>query len=306
VDAWVCPHCASAQQARKSSRLSTFPSVLMVHMRRFVYEGWVPEKLDIEVRLADEEEAKQAQTVQIDLDILRAKGHQAGEELLPKEAAAAAPAAGVKVADPAIVSGLEAMGFGSNACKRAALAVDNASADAAASWLFANMEAPDLNDPLPEPAAAAGAGAGASSSSGASEPSAEAVANLEAMGFDAARCRHALRQCANSPERAIEWLFSHADEDIPAEGAAAGSGASAAAAAAADEDPVMIDAAPAGYELFAFVTHMGKSTGSGHYIAHVRKQGKWLQFNDHKVSFVKQPLRAAAFAYLLFFKRIAQ
>lgn len=298
VDAWVCPHCQSAQQARKSSRFSSFPSVLVVHMRRFVYEGWVPEKLDIEVRLTEgEEELKKAQTAQIDLEKLRAKGLQAGEELLPKEAAAA-PAAAAKVADPAIVSGLEAMGFGSNACKRAALAVDNASADAAASWLFANMDAPDLNDPLPAPAAAPSAGG-----AGAAEPPADAVANLEAMGFDTARCKYALRQCGNSAERAVEWLFSHAEEDLPAEGAAAAAGS---AAAAEPEDPVMIDAAPAGYELFAFITHMGRSTGSGHYIAHVRKQGRWLQFNDHKVSFATQPMRAAAYAYLLFFRRIAQ
>jgi len=69
---------------------------------------------------------------------------------------------------------------------------------------------------------------------------------------------------------------------------------------------VMVDSAPAGYELFAFVTHMGKSTGSGHYIAHVLKEGKWLQFNDHKVSFASQPMRAAAHAYLSFWRRVAQ
>jgi ubiquitin carboxyl-terminal hydrolase 5/13 len=66
----------------------------------------------------------------------------------------------------------------------------------------------------------------------------------------------------------------------------------------------MPDVAPAGYELFAFVTHMGKSTGSGHYIAHVLKDGKWLQFNDHKVSYANNPMKAAAFAYLYFFRRV--
>lgn len=293
VEDWVCPSCKVVRQGSKSSRLATFPPVLVVHMRRFVYEGWVPEKLDIEVQLTDAPEQAGQQAV-VDLNGLRAKGLQAGEVELPKDAAAAAPAG--PVASPAIVSALEGMGFGPNACKRAALAVDNASADAASNWLFAHMEDANINDPLPAPPAAAG---GASSSSSGPEPSAEAVANLEMMGFDAKRCRYALMQCGNSADRAVEWLFSHADDPIPDERAAS-------SAASSVPEAVVIDAAPAGYELFAFVNHMGKSTGSGHYVAHVLKNGRWVQFNDQKVSFVSAPLRAAAFAYLLFFRRIKQ
>ena len=32
------------------------------------------------------------------------------------------------------------------------------------------------------------------------------------------------------------------------------------------------------------MTHLGKNTGSGHYVAHVYKDGAWTFFNDSAVS----------------------
>lgn len=38
------------------------------------------------------------------------------------------------------------------------------------------------------------------------------------------------------------------------------------------------------YELVSFATHLGTSTGCGHYVAHVRQtDGTWVYFNDAKV-----------------------
>jgi ubiquitin carboxyl-terminal hydrolase 5/13 len=37
------------------------------------------------------------------------------------------------------------------------------------------------------------------------------------------------------------------------------------------------------YELHAVIVHLGKSVHSGHYIAYVKKQGKWILYNDSKV-----------------------
>lgn len=35
-----------------------------------------------------------------------------------------------------------------------------------------------------------------------------------------------------------------------------------------------------GYELFGFISHMGTSTMSGHYICHLRKEGRWVQLGE--------------------------
>ena len=32
------------------------------------------------------------------------------------------------------------------------------------------------------------------------------------------------------------------------------------------------------YELFAFISHMGTSTMSGHYVCHIKKEGRWVFF----------------------------
>ena len=53
------------------------------------------------------------------------------------------------VPDATIVQAIVGMGFSENAGKRAALATTNSGAEAATNWLFAHMEDPDLNDPLP-------------------------------------------------------------------------------------------------------------------------------------------------------------
>lgn len=34
-----------------------------------------------------------------------------------------------------------------------------------------------------------------------------------------------------------------------------------------------------GYELFAFISHMGSSTMSGHYVCHIKKEGRYADYN---------------------------
>ncbi len=34
-----------------------------------------------------------------------------------------------------------------------------------------------------------------------------------------------------------------------------------------------------GYELFAFISHMGASTMSGHYVCHIKKEGRYADYN---------------------------
>jgi ubiquitin carboxyl-terminal hydrolase 5/13 len=33
------------------------------------------------------------------------------------------------------------------------------------------------------------------------------------MGFPEKKCKKALRECQNDPERAMDWIFSHPDDD---------------------------------------------------------------------------------------------
>ena len=47
------------------------------------------------------------------------------------------------------------------------------------------------------------------------------------------------------------------------------------------------------YKLKAFISHVGRNTNSGHYVCHVKDDsGKWIIFNDRKVSWsMKTPIQ---------------
>jgi len=166
------------------------------------------------------------------------------------------------------------MGFAPNGCRRAAMK-NPQGFDAALEWVFQHMSDPDFDAPIEAPAPAAG---GAPAASAASE---ESIAMLESMGFSRPQVLKALKATNNNVERAADWIFSHmdtmdADDDAPAP---------AAAAAPADN---MSDHSGK-YRLKAIISHMGTSAHCGHYVAHVRKDGRWVLYNDEKVSVSENP-----------------
>jgi ubiquitin carboxyl-terminal hydrolase 5/13 len=57
------------------------------------------------------------------------------------------------------------------------------------------------------------------------------------------------------------------------------------------------------YQLLSFVSHMGTSTQSGHYVVHVRKEDHWVIFNDSKVALSGDPPKDMG--YLYFFQRLS-
>lgn len=52
------------------------------------------------------------------------------------------------------------------------------------------------------------------------------------------------------------------------------------------------------YKLVAFISHMGTSTMVGHYVCHIKKEGRWVIYNDEKVALSEHPPRDLAYLYL--------
>jgi len=299
--------------AKKTIKISTFPSYLVLQLNRYYFsETWEPTKKDVEVPMPEE----------LDLEGYRGKGLQEAEVELKEgaappaggagdsgAAAAAAPAA--DEIDMAVVQQLMTMGFTENACKRATKAVSGAGVEAASNWMFGHMEDPDFNDPLPAPAAAATAAAGAG---GGGKPaiSEDAIQMLCGIGGFAPRQAEAgLIACDGNSERAADWLFSRMDDLDTAVEAVYAAQAGDAAAAAAGGGGGAGDGGGSGdaddgegkYELFGIISHLGKNTGSGHYVAHIKKEGKWAIFNDRKVGESKAPPLDVGYLYV--YKRTA-
>jgi ubiquitin carboxyl-terminal hydrolase 5/13 len=258
-----CPVCKTRTKAIKYNRFESYPDTLMVAMRRFVHDNWVPTKLNMDV-VVDKE---------INLEQYRGKGLQKGEQEMPK------PAGATPQANEAIVQQLTSMGFGKNRCIRACLATGNRDAEAAMQWLMEKMDDATLDLPLEAPKSAE-----------ADLPPADLISQLEGMGFPKDRCIYALRQTKHDAQRAIDWLFSHMDEDLPASGSEG-----------KQQDNKSQDSKPARYRLCAFITHLGRSTGTGHYVAHILREGRWVLFNDQKVSV--SSTTPSGQAYIYFFRR---
>jgi len=305
--------------ATKRSRFTSLPPYLVITLKRYYTgEGWVPKKMEVAVDVPDH----------LSLEHLRAGPTPApGEMLQPEEAQAAAGVAGgnggggAAAAAPAqlapdeeLVSQLVGMGFGENGCRRAAVAVQNAGVEAAMEWVLGHMEDPDFNDPLPAPAPA-GAAQGASAAAAAASFPQEALDMLAGMGFSEAHAKGALTACGGNLERAADWLFSHMDDlesavagvlaaaQGGAAGGAAGAGGAGGAGAAGSSGVRAVVDGPGSYELMGIVSHMGANTACGHYVAHVKKDGRWALYNDEKVAESEHPPRDLGYMYV--FRRTA-
>ncbi|TPX62342.1 hypothetical protein PhCBS80983_g00547 [Powellomyces hirtus] len=269
---YKCPHDNKTVSAKYTTRVSTFPDTLLCTMSRFVLgAGWVMEKLNVSIPAP----------LELDLERFRGHGQQEGEEALPEDSDSAG--SGAPQVDALALDQLMGMGFPEIRCAKALLATGNNGAEIAMAWLFEHMDDPDIDAPIR--ASAAGSGAG-----GASEGD---IQQLTDMGFTAAQAERALKETSNNMERAVDWLFSHADSMEVSE------------SSAADDRPSQPDNRPAKYQLVAFISHKGTSTHCGHYVAHILKDGQWVLFNDNKVVHVPDIAKAVGEAYIYVYSRIA-
>ncbi|KAI1431331.1 ubiquitin carboxyl-terminal hydrolase 14 [Xylaria sp. CBS 124048] len=278
----TCPACKSTMGFMKRTQFKTFPTTLIVNARKMTIENWVPRKIDVPVIVGDEP---------FSLDKYLSSGHQESEELLPEEDKAAAPEF---VPNEGALEQLMAMGFSRNRCERALHATGNSDANDAMIWLFSHMEDEGIDDPL----VLAPAGGGESNTA---DP--EKIELLGAMGFNAAQSRKALKETNGDVERAIEWLFSHPDDDGTID---EGDGAETTK----KESVPAGTAGPANFRLQSIVCHKGTSIHAGHYVAFIRKQldhqdqPKWILFNDEKVVEAGDVEEMKKTAYVYFFNRV--
>jgi ubiquitin carboxyl-terminal hydrolase 5/13 len=89
-----------------------------------------------------------------------------------------------------------------------------------------------------------------------------------------------LQACNGNIERTADWLFSHMDDMDAAvrcvlegqaqqsQGGVRGSAGQSRSEASAVQD------GPGVYELVGFISHMGSNTACGHYVCHIKKEGR--------------------------------
>ncbi|XP_074038591.1 ubiquitin specific protease 5 isoform X1 [Leptinotarsa decemlineata] len=245
--------------ARKTTRLSSFPDFLVIHLKKFTLrEDWVPIKLDVSIEMPDV----------LDISPLRGGGPQPEEELLPEpQVQPVLPAM-----DENVLSQLADMGFPPEACKRAVYHSGNSGMEAATAWIMEHIADSDFTDPFVPP--------GMENSQFVPNP--DSLSMIVSMGFSLSQATKALKATDNNVERAMDWIFSHQEELESVSSPAA---------------PEFRDG-EGKYKLIGFISHMGTSTMVGHYVVHLLKGGQWVIFNDSKVALSEHPPKDLGYMYL--------
>ncbi|OQD73219.1 hypothetical protein PENDEC_c016G02815 [Penicillium decumbens] len=273
----ICPACGSRDGFSKRSCFKTLPRELAINARRFELVNWVPTKLDIPVVVDDEP---------LDFGRYLAMEHDANEELLPEVSDSV-----TFVPNPGVLDQLLSMGFPAARCEKALHATGNSDPEAAMNWLFAHMEDPDIDEPLVLDQSTSGYKD--------AEQDEGKIMQLGEMGIEAARARRALAATDGDVNRALDWVFSHPEEE--AEDTQTDSDAQPAPG---------YDSKPASYQLRSIVCHKGTSVHAGHYVAFIRKTlpGQdglsWVLFNDEKVVKYEDIDEMKKTAYVYFFTRV--
>ncbi|NXH56275.1 UBP13 hydrolase, partial [Rhabdornis inornatus] len=305
---------SSALQAKsagvKTSRFASFPEYLVVQIKKFTFGlDWIPKKLDVSIDMPDF----------LDISHLRARGLQPGEEELPDIAPPIVIPDDPKALfsslldnpniDESSVMQLAEMGFPLEACRKAVYYTGNLGAEVAFNWIIAHMEEPDFAEPLITPAfgEVASSGAVALGAVGLdNQPPEEMIAIIISMGFQRILAIQALKATNNNLERALEWIFSHPDPEEESDPALdtvdMENNANANILAETGSEGPRIKDGPGRYELFGFISHMGTSTMSGHYVCHLRKEGRWVIYNDLRVCASERPPKDLGYIY--FYHRI--
>ena len=291
VDDYRWPHLQnSISRATSQHKFVNFPRYLLVHMQRYeLGDDWQPRKIEVDIDMPEE----------ISLNKYKGTGPQEGEKLVLEEEASGSAESNNAPAAPAIDEGalgqLMDMGFGMNGCKRALTAVGGSNVEAAMNWVFEHNMDPDFNDPLPEGGDASTAAA-ASNNSDVDEG--VVMSLVENLGcFTADQVRAAVKHCGGAADRAADWLFSHM-ADLDGAIAALDSAAAASGSSSASTSTPTLEDGDGKYNLVGLISHIGKNTGSGHYVAHLKKDGKWVIFNDEKVALSEHPPLKHAYMYL--------
>ncbi|XP_034356062.1 ubiquitin carboxyl-terminal hydrolase 13 [Arvicanthis niloticus] len=300
---------SSALQAKsagvKTSRFASFPEYLVVQIKKFTFGlDWVPRKFDVSIDMPD----------LLDISHLRARGLQPEEEELPDISPPIVIPDDSKdrlmnqLIDPSdidesSVMQLAEMGFPLEACRKAVYFTGNTGAEVAFNWIIVHMEEPDFAEPLSVPGYG-GAGASVFGATGLdNQPPEEIVAIITSMGFQRNQAVQALQATNHNLERALDWIFSHPgfEEDSDFVNEMENNANANIMSEAKPEGPRVKDGSGM-YELFAFISHMGTSTMSGHYVCHIKKEGRWVIYNDHKVCASERPPKDLGYMY--FYRRI--
>ncbi|EMR11231.1 hypothetical protein PNEG_00820 [Pneumocystis murina B123] len=266
---YFCKSCGEKGNANRRNLFSTFPEIFVINIQRFELVNWVPRKLDVSIIFPEDK---------INLDKYLFEGIPSNENVLfddQKNSLSNEPLINMEYCKQ-----LHSMGFTWAQSKKALIETENSGVEAAMLWILSNRDS--LNDDN-------------TFESVFPKIDDKQIKILEDMGFTSSQARKALKETDSNTERAIEWLFSHPDDNIND-------------FEINKNGMTGLNKLPATYKCQAIICHKGGSVHAGHYVAFIKKhifdKEEWILFNDEKVSQVNDINEAHKTSYIYFFQRI--
>jgi ubiquitin carboxyl-terminal hydrolase 5/13 len=111
------------------------------------------------------------------------------------------------------------------------------------------------------------------------------IQELLNMGFSHSQAEGSLKKCDNNLERAVDYLFSHPDENFDNQSQIQ---IGTQINPLHEVKEINKENSPV-YDLYAFITHLGRNTSHGHYVCHIKKGNDWIYYNDSRVTIADEP-----------------
>ena len=265
-----CPECKKKSFWTKTQRVLNYPKYLVIVFQRFVFD-WVPVKLEVSFEPI---------LNKFDLKLLSQSQHKENEKILDtaKEEALEEEEEQEIQFNQENVNYLLQCGLPELGAKWA-LYLSNNDPEAALILYCENSDNPDYKKPLPKIKKKKNKN-GEEDLSGVNMASVESLIN---MGFDKKKAIIALKKTNGNVDSAINLIFSepnlgeeNQNDDNKMD--------------IIDESKNVNEGNGSLYDMYGFITHLGKNTDHGHYVCHVRQEGnKWTYFNDSKVTLWEEP-----------------
>ena len=266
-----CPECKKKSFWTKTQRILNYPKYLILVFQRFVFD-WVPVKLEV---------AFEPKLDNFDLKVLSESQHKENEKILDtaKEEAFEEEEEQEIQFNQESVNYLLQCGIPELGAKWA-LYISNNDPEVALGLYCENADNPEYKKPLPKIKAKKNKNNDNDELVGINMASLE---SLISMGFDRKKAIAGLKKANGNVDSALNLMFS--DPNLGEENQN-------------EEKKMDVEAEKKNlnegngnlYEMYGFITHLGKNTDHGHYVCHIRQEGnKWTYFNDNKVTLWEDP-----------------
>lgn len=255
----------NSEMITKTPFFKTFPQYLITSVQRIQLENWIPIKTDVPINIPETFDLKDYQTKQVvkpNEEIV--EDDEQDQQFEP---------------NTSTLNNLIQMGFPEFRAKKAMFLSGSEDVETVMNWLIEHLEDPTVDDPIDFTVKKDGGNGGF-------QVDESKISSLQDMGFSFALAKKALFVNKNNVESSVEWLFSNPDDDgiIPEQ--------EAEQAETKNIEDLLTNTTSSRYTLKAVVCHKGTQVNSGHYVAFVKKHGRWVLYNDEKVVDVTGDLKS--------------